>query len=448
VKDMPHQGERLTAVVMLLVLISSLPGCATSRWNPSEQWASLVHRSAKIPADASKEEILSYVNQHTAPIQSWRSTSARLNVSGVPIPLKAMLAVEQPNHFRLSVSQGLSGQSELDLGSNPDELWFWARQMEPKAVMTCRHQEIAAVQDQLPVPFQPEWLMEVLCVRPLDASDADLMRDPDDPHTVKLVSHHTSENGQTIRKIVTIDLQKGEVVSHQLYDSDHRLIATAELSDYREFPNTSARLPHDITLRWEQQDMKMHVSLNHVEVNPPHIPTEIWAVPQMAEYPVREIRADQLVRPAERAIVRTPRDSPKTVTHYELDRKSGVWLQEQEVVAGHERAVRQASASETAPAVTPDAVPDSATTNTESAGTVSLGTLSPSADSTSPPPFPGANDHASRSAEGTQTASATEWYGPPGGTTSPTAEKKSRAGLIDGIPASAFEPPVTNSAAN
>ncbi|WP_237226652.1 hypothetical protein [Rubinisphaera sp. JC750] len=449
-KNKPRQGERLIAVFGLLILFSSLPGCATSRWNPSEQWASLVHRSAKIPADATKEEIVTYVNQHTAPIESWRSTSARLSVSGVPIPLKAMLAVEQPNHFRLSVSQGLSGQSELDLGSNPDQLWFWARQMEPKAVMTCRHQEIAAVQDQLPVPFQPEWLMEVLCVRTIDATDADLMRDPDDPHTVKLVSHHTSENGQTIRKIVTIDLRKGEVVSHQLYDSDHRLIATAELGDYREFPNTEARLPHDITLRWEQQDMKMHVSLNQVEVNPPHIPSELWDVPHMAEYPVREISRDQLVRPAERAIVRTPRDAPKTVTHYELDRGTGVWMQEQEVVAGHDRAVRQASAAETAaaPQNPPVASATASNSTAEQAGTVSLGTLAPPTDSSSPPPFPGMSDSpAAKPAANTQTASATEWYGPPGETSS-GASKKSRQGLIDGVPASAFEPPVTNSAAN
>ncbi|MBR9804313.1 hypothetical protein GYB59_22625, partial [bacterium] len=81
-KNKPRQGERLIAVFGLLILFSSLPGCATSRWNPSEQWASLVHRSAKIPADATKEEIVTYVNQHTAPIESWRSTSARLSVSG------------------------------------------------------------------------------------------------------------------------------------------------------------------------------------------------------------------------------------------------------------------------------------------------------------------------------------------------------------------------------
>lgn len=407
----------------------------------------MLQRSAKIPAESSKEEIVDYVNQHITPIQSWRASSATLKVTGVPIPLSAMMAVEQPNHFRLTVAGVLSGQNELDLGSNQEKLWFWARQMEPKAVITCRHEEIEAVQDQLPVPFQPEWLMQVMCVAPISCENADLVRDPEDSYSVKLVSHHTNASGSTVRKISTIDLRKGEVRRHQLYDSNHQLLVSAELSDYREFPKTKARLPHDISLRWVQQDMKMHITLNGVEINPPHMPEEIWTIPVIADCPVHELHRDQLLQPASGATPRSLREKPKAITQYELDSPSGAWVQEQEIrVPG--QAQRQQMAS-TQAATDPFSVhefqPAAATTqpqrSSEPAGKVSLSDLQP-------PPFPGTAIPAGNTASTVpgqqvvmQTAETPEWA-------QPASLKKSRETLIDGIPASEFEPPVTNSAAN
>jgi hypothetical protein len=340
------------------------------------------------------------------------------------------------------VSSGLTG-NELDLGSNPEHLWFWARQMEPKAVITCRHEEIEAIQEHLPVPFQPEWLMEVLCVTPLNADHAEMLRDPNQPHLVKLVSHITNQQGHTVRKISTIDLRKGEITSHQLFDSEHRLIASAELSDYRHFPNTQARLPHEIKLHWAQQNLKMHLSLNGVEVNPPHLAQEIWNIPQIAGCPVHELHRDQLIQPATAIANRSVRDKPLAVTQYELDSPSGVWLQEQEIHP-----------------------PRSATppSGNSVAGTARV-SLNP-ADSAGPgstpgnpffeeqgvaahqgaPPFPGNSPatrggHASSQNAPVQSAELESWAMPAG-------TKRYRETLIDGIPASEFEPPVARSAKN
>lgn len=387
----------------------------------------MFHRSAKIPADASKEHIINYVNQHTEPIHAWRSTKATVNVTGVVIPLQAMLAVEQPNHFRLTVSSGLTG-NELDLGSNPDHVWFWVQRMDPQTVMTCRHEEIEAVQDQLQVPFQPDWLMEVLCVKPIDGSEAELIRDPQDPYEVKLVSHHTNESGFVTRRIVTIDLRRGVIVSHQLYDAHHRLIAKADLSDYRDFPHTNARLPHDIQLCWVEQDLKLRISLNGVEVNPPHLSAEIWTAPNPKDCRVVELKRDQLVHPAA-GLVRSEQEKPKAITHYELDAPSGVWLQDQKIripkdapatpVEPHASSTKLANAELSTPAGNPYYQP---------------GDLPGSPHNPlEPPPFP---DQSARPGHArVQTASnlPADGFAPP---------RKSRETLIDGIPASEFEPPV------
>ncbi|MCG6155696.1 hypothetical protein [Rubinisphaera margarita] len=322
------QAEKLFCC-MLLLCACVLPGCGTSSWGVRSQWTSMLHRSSKIAPEATKDQIVTQVNESLVPIHAWRATSAQVNVSGILVPLKAMVAVEEPNHLRLTVSSGLAGP-ELDLGSNNSGIWFWMRQAEPKAILSVSHENLTAVQRDFPVPVQPEWLMEVLCVKPIDASKAELVRNPDQPYTVKLVSHHTNESGVTVRKISTIDLRKAEVTGHELYDAEHRLIASAELSNYKEFPNTTARLPHKISLRWEQQDMQMTLSLNGVEINPPHMPSAIWDIPQMAEYPVHELGPKQLL-PSDSIAKRSLRDKPKAITEYELDEPSGAWMQNQTI---------------------------------------------------------------------------------------------------------------------
>ncbi|MBL4883391.1 MAG: DUF4292 domain-containing protein [Planctomycetaceae bacterium] len=322
-------ARKCASCCLMLICLLASSGCniASSGYRP--QWPQMLHRSTKIPTEATKEEIIAYVNQHIEPIHSWQSTSARVRVSGVPVSLNAMLAVEEPRKLRFTVSSGLSGQSEFDIGSSSEELWFFVKRMEPKAIMTVKHSELEQIQNQMPIPFQPEWLMEVLNVSTIDASEADLVRDPDNPYSVQLVSHHRNEQGQETRKIITVDLKKGEVREHQLYDSEHRLLASAKLTDYRQFPNTKARLPYDIRLEFAQQDKTMHIELKSVEINPPQLPDKLWAIPQMAGYPVRHLGSQQILGSPTAIANRKLRDKPKAITNYELDAPSGVWLQNQ-----------------------------------------------------------------------------------------------------------------------
>lgn len=341
------RAQKIACCCMMLICLLANSGCNITSQNYRPQWSSLLHRSAKIPSDATKDEIIAYVNQHIEPIHSWRSTSASVRVSGVLVPLKAMLAVEQPRQIRFTVSGGLSGQSEFDVGSSRDQIWFFVRRMEPKAIMTVKHTELEQIQNQMPIPFQPEWLMEVLNISTIDADSADLIRDPDQPYTAKLVSHHKNEQGQEIRKIVTIDLRKGEVREHQLFDALHRPLASAKLTDYRQFPNTKAKLPYDIRLEFSQQNQSMHIVLKSVEVNPPQLPGEMWAVPQLADYPVHELAREQILSSPTAIANRQLRDKPKAITKYEQDPQTKIWMQDQ---------IIQTAQGDSAPAFSPQAI--------------------------------------------------------------------------------------------
>ncbi len=321
-------------LLLFCLLISS--GCQMPSAGLRPRFPLLMHRSAKIPVDATKEEIVAYVNRHIEPIHSWQSTTARVHISGMPpVPLKAMIAVEQPKKLRLTVSMGLSAQSEFAVGSNPERLWFFARRMEPKAIWTVKQEDLAQLQNQMPIPFQPDWLMEVLNVAPIDASSASLVRDPDNPYIVKLISHHANEQGVEVRKSMTVDLRKGEIREHELFDAEHRLIASAELNDYKQFPNTEARLPYSIHLKLPEQDQSMRIELKSVEINPPELPSNLWAIPHVTGYAVRELGKEEILGSPAALANRRLREKPKAVTQYERDPQTGAWLKNQVIQTAH-----------------------------------------------------------------------------------------------------------------
>ncbi len=334
-KDTTDWAGKFPCHWLLLVCLLASPGCQLSYAKFRPRLPSLLHRSAKIPADATKDEIVAYINQHIEPIHSWQSTTAKVRVSGWPVPLKAMLTVEQPKKLRFTVSMGLSGQSEFDVGSNPERLWFFMRRMEPKEILTVKHEELEQLQNQMPIPFQPDWLMEVLNVSTIDASSASLVRDPDNPYIAKLISHYTNAQGAEVLKSLTIDLRKGEIREHELFDAQHRLIASAELNDYKQFPNTKARLPYSIRLKLPEQDQSVHIELRSVEINPPQLPSNLWAVPQMTGYAVREIGREQILGSPAALANRKLRDKPKAITNYERDPQTGLWVKNQVIQTTH-----------------------------------------------------------------------------------------------------------------
>jgi len=408
---------------VMLIGLCVLPGCRFSSWGMPPQWPAMFHGTARIPSDATKEDILAVVNECTIPIHSWRATSAKVGVSGIPVPMGAMIAVEEPNHLRMKVSNPLSGQCEVEIGSNSTDLWFWMREMEPKAILAVCHQDLAVMQQQLPVPVQPDWMMEVLGVKEIDGANAELLRDPENPYIAKLVSHHTNETGHTVRKITTVDLRKGEVREHELFDADHRLVASARLTDYQKFPNTSAKLPRHIKLNWAQQDKTMTLTLNGVEINPPHMPSSLWEAPQIAGCPVKHLGRDQLMQHPTAVANRSLRDKPKAITEYELDQPSGAWMQNQFIKMPDQNgtAGKVSITSSTAEPENQRESPYFTQADLEEYRTVNAAAKSTAQDDTVAPPFPGFDNESPSSAPQPQ---------PGNSSTADQADRRSRDGLL------------------
>lgn len=285
-KGMPRSA-RLVKMLLLLALSGPLPGCAWCRSffvvNPYGPGA-----PCQLVADMPLPELVAHLNRTAERVTALRAAQFKIHSRGAgfePIPLSASLMVETPRNFRL-VASSLMGP-EVDLGSNSEEFWFWAKRAQ-KHIFMARHDQIARAQQRFPIPFQPDWLIEAMGVIPLN--EAELTYEPGVPgsNRASLVSQRISPQGRPVRKVTVVDTCHGVIVEHVLYDETGRLIASARMSEHYREPLADVVLPARIDLDWPQEQLGLTMTLGRMEVNP-SLPLQAWTLPSYPGYPVVDL---------------------------------------------------------------------------------------------------------------------------------------------------------------
>ena len=283
-----RRSARTIAFLALLTAVLSLTGC---RWWPRQQQAEIPVYSET----SSKQELIRALNANIEPLAAWRCTNARVIPRGGILGLVALtahVAVERPRNFRMRV--GAMGKSMADLGSNDERFWFWFDGNPDRRTFTVRHEDTEYAQRRLQIPFEPDWLLEVLGVVPLDPDEFQMIDEGGDRGTVSLVSERMTAGGRIVRRVILVDARHRVIIGHALFDGSQNsrgLIAKATLSNYRQDHETGLVLPARIDLDWPQAELSLTMILNQVDVNPTHLPEQMWAMPEIPNYPLYEIAA-------------------------------------------------------------------------------------------------------------------------------------------------------------
>ncbi len=266
--------------LLVAVCLSGLPGCSLSGLIPRRKPDPLPRA---LSSDASLNEIMHHLNDQRSRVMSWRSTDVRIKASGEGViapKLTAALSVESPRNLRL-MADSLRGL-EVDFGSNNDRFWYWMRAGKPKYLLTGSHTALETYRNN-PLPFPPSWLMEALGVIPIDPSGVQMLRDPESPDHVRLISSYQLQ-GRAVQRIMLVDLSLGEIVEHALYDDQDQLIASATLGDFRSVARTAV-LPHRIDLQLPTSGQELSLTIGSIDVNPA-LSDSTW---QMTQYPNYEV---------------------------------------------------------------------------------------------------------------------------------------------------------------
>lgn len=307
---MPFARRFLTALLLLL-WSGSLPGCSMMRnwFGPRDPFA--VNAPCVFPPEATAADVIAHVNANSARIAAWRSDHVKILGRGeahTPVAISARLAIESPRSFRLTAESPL-GEPEVDLGSNQNEFWFWSRRSEQKYIFVAYHDQESIDKRNFPIPFQPDWIMEVFGVMPIDAENVTAQPGAAGPYgsrTVLLIADRLSPQGRPVRKITTVDRCHGIVLEHALHDEQGQLIASARLSHPVRDLRTQAVLPTQIDLDWPKAKVGLTMWIQHPEINPRHIPEKVWVRPEKNGYEVYDLNRGPPAAPAGT----TPRATP------------------------------------------------------------------------------------------------------------------------------------------
>ena len=264
----------LMVAIGIVALLAGCTGCRFGLRGPEDGLASAPR--PRFSTDPQMEEIVDHLNRNVSKLHAWQARTVKIRANNMP-GLKGSLAVEEGQHLRMVVDSPLG--REVDMGSNQDSFWIWAKRLEP-AYVFCRHEQIEAARQSLGVPFEPQFLMQALGVAPLETKDLKMQIDPTGQRA-RLIQPVVMAHGHSMQKVMTVDLVHGVVTEHCIHDGRGHIIALARLEEFRMDKQSGVIMPHRLKLDWPQQQMSLVMNLGHVEINPPSIPSQIWDMPRM-----------------------------------------------------------------------------------------------------------------------------------------------------------------------
>lgn len=259
--------------------------CALALFTLSGAACPQMVKQYKLPVAAAQaraltlDELALRINEHSAQVQSLSSTSVTL--SGPQFPsLKANLALERPQRFRLVAEKtGLTGP-ELDLGSNDELFWFWVKRSEPPAIYFCRHDQFATSSARQVFPVEPQWLLEALGLLQINPAEVTYGPAPVGGSRQRLELTLSGAAGAR-RKVIVFDDSIGAVVEQHMYDESGALLASALLSEHERDEATGTMLPREIRIQWPPTRFEMKIELADLQVNQlAGDPAQLWAKPE------------------------------------------------------------------------------------------------------------------------------------------------------------------------
>ena len=125
------------------------------------------------------------------------------------------------------------------------------------------------------MPFEPDWLMEVLGVTRANAQGVMMVKDLH-PERVNHASEYATPDGQRFRRVTLVDLHSGQIMAHRIMDAANNVMARASLSEYQN--HNGAWIPGKIEVAWPSMEMSLTLTLNDVDVNR-QLSNSLWQAP-------------------------------------------------------------------------------------------------------------------------------------------------------------------------
>jgi hypothetical protein len=211
--------------------------------------------------------------------------AVQLTAPGAP-SLKASLALELPRRLRLRGDFLMS--REIDIGSNDDVFWIWAKS-GVRALLYARHDEYGQSAMSRVLPVDPQWLIEALGIVSFDPAGQHAGPYAHGPDQMELHSQFLSATGERLTRVTVIHAVYGWVTEQQIRNEAGQVLAEARASRHRYYPEVDATLPDVVDVQigpGTPSQMNFRVDIGGYRVNTLSAPPQdLWVMPTVEGYP-------------------------------------------------------------------------------------------------------------------------------------------------------------------
>ena len=267
------QSHIRLSYIALLVMLSA--GCESTRWNwlKREPANDIAAKSGDSPTVT---DLVAYLNDNARRLRTLRVDDLAVDamLDNQPVGLRGIIFAEKPRNFRMKVR--VLGKDEVDIGSNQQEFWFWAAKNPDKYQYFCSYNDLSEgrVKMMLPLPIQPEWVMETLGIGAYGPAEKYQLEptSPTDPF-LRLAEKTKSPQGYPVRKVIVMNRKEVKAPQPQvtayllLDDATGQEICSARITATVLDRATGAILPYKMDLRMPKQKMTMVLKLDGISVN-------------------------------------------------------------------------------------------------------------------------------------------------------------------------------------
>jgi hypothetical protein len=227
---------------------------------------------ASTPTSAS---LVSYLNRQADRVAVLESSDVDIitHVQGKRMPgLKGFMVCEKPRNFRLTGEA--VGTDYVDIGSNNEQFWFWVKD-GASPLYYCSYSDYERGV-QLPLPFQPEWVVQALGMAKYDPNGK--YRVEQKGNTYELIEEMMLQ-GQPARKITVFNSRnvsddQPQVMAHIVQDarSGKTLCqATVKRMRFVEYRTQQGAgrvyFPAEIQLEWPSEQLAMTMKIGKATAN-------------------------------------------------------------------------------------------------------------------------------------------------------------------------------------
>jgi hypothetical protein len=287
---------RLLRFLLLGGVVALGSGCAwleRFKPRPAVPTEKLEPRSAK--------DLVAFLNRQAGYLQTIRydSVSLRADLPGagwVPRLSSGMLVCGKDRNFRLQAGL-IVGGDQIDVGSNSQEMWMYVKQPEP-TYLICSHADFPRVQNDLPVPFEPDWVLQAVGLATFP-DRPDYRTELSEKNRAHYLTYEDrAANGQPLKKMIEFAGDRGDgstpLVRRHLVltqSGDGQKWEVQTIAEIKQVQTVSAgtdpttgrpamvQVPTQLLLEWPKQKVTMELRLGDIKVNDGKTPTTMFTRP-------------------------------------------------------------------------------------------------------------------------------------------------------------------------